>query len=100
MRLVQLVRFARFHPLARKPTLRQFEEDDGLRFVDFEEYGRMDVDADEHHTRVVGVYRGADRLLVRTTPSSPARTARRSCCGRATSCAIPDADTHSYEPGL
>jgi len=59
MRLVQLMRLACLHLLARKPTLRQLEEDNGLRFVDFKEYGRMDVDADEHHAS--GVSTANDR---------------------------------------
>ena len=54
MRLAQLVSLAWFHSLTREPTLRQFEEDNGLRFVDFEKHGRVDVDADEHDARIVG----------------------------------------------
>ena len=54
MRLAELMRFAWLHPRPREPPLRQFEEDDRFRFVDFEEHGGVDVDADQHHTGVVG----------------------------------------------
>jgi hypothetical protein len=41
MRLVQLMRLAWLRRLTREPTLRQFEEDDGLGLVDFEKNGRV-----------------------------------------------------------
>ena len=49
------VRFSCFHAFPREPALCQFEQDDGLRFVDFEEHGRVDIDADEDDARVGGV---------------------------------------------
>ena len=98
MGLAQLVGFARFHTLSRQPALCQLEEDDGLRLVDLEKDGRMNVDADEHNASIL---RGpvADHVLAK--PPFPigfvqfpdlaavARQARDTGGG-----------DHSYEPAL
>jgi hypothetical protein len=54
MRLGQGVRLARFNALTREPALCQFEQDDGLRLVDFEEHGGVNVNADEGDARIGG----------------------------------------------
>jgi hypothetical protein len=47
MWFTQRVGLTRFHPLARQPALRQFEEDDRLRLVNLEKDCGMKVDANQ-----------------------------------------------------
>jgi hypothetical protein len=71
MRLTESVCFACFHPLSSQPALCQFKEHNGLRFVDLEKDGRMDVDADEDDTRIVSGT--VVRITVLAKPRFPVR---------------------------
>ena len=80
---------------ARDPALHELEEHDRLRLVDFEEHRGVDVDADQHHARIVRQCRGAGHLPSGTTPASQAPTVRGSCARSRLIVAMPDTDTHS-----
>ena len=94
MRFSQLMGLTRFYPLARQPALRQFEEDDRLRLVDFEERRRVHVHTDENHARVV--CRPVSRVAFLRKPYLPVRSIQLvDFCRSRVMLAKPDTDTHS-----
>lgn len=69
--LTDTVHFTDIWHLAGQPAFRHFKQHDRLRLVDFQEDGRVNVDADQDQSRIVG--RAMARIAFVRKPHLPVR---------------------------